>query len=130
MGWHTWGGVGPYAGALLTGIENTFAGDLQGWPRRNAIAAFWKRLTWALMAFITKQLKAAEDVVFAGDNPPDVQPVALGPVFDAPELIAWDAETEDSVFVGPICIRGVRPQPEQVVPVGSGPGGASSSSSL
>ena len=40
MGWHTWGGVGPYASALLARIENAFAGDLQGWPRRNAIAAF------------------------------------------------------------------------------------------
>ena len=27
MGWHTWGGVGPYASALLARIENAFAGD-------------------------------------------------------------------------------------------------------
>ena len=115
MGWHTWGGVGPYASALLARIENAFAGDLQGWPRRNAIAAFRRKLTWALMAFIAKQLKAAEEVILVGEAPPEIQPVALGPVFDAPELVVWDADTEDPVFVGPIRIRGVRPRADPAV---------------
>ena len=109
MGWHTWGGVGPHAGAMLARIENTFAGDLQGWPRRNAIADFRRKLTFALMAFIAKQLKVAQDVLL-GEAPGDAQAaVALGPVFAAPELVAWESEDPDPVFVGPVRFRGVRP---------------------
>ena len=109
MGWHTWGGVGPHAAAMLARIENTFAGDLRGWPRRNAIADFRRKLTFALMAFIAKQLKVAQDVLL-GDIRGDAQAaVALGPVFAAPELVAWESEDPDPVFVGPVRFGGVRP---------------------
>ena len=52
MGFHPWGGVGPYASAMLYKLEQQIAGDLLGWPKRKLIATFRSKLTFALMAFV------------------------------------------------------------------------------
>lgn len=109
MGWHTWGGVGPYGSAMLTRLEGVIAGDLQGWPKIHLVNAFRRKLTFALMGFVAKQLRAAEDAMIAeprGDIPPPFTP---GPVFTVTELVEWEKDEEEAVFVGPIRVRGVRP---------------------
>ncbi len=99
---------------MLNRIEKAIAGDLQGWPRRNAIAAFRRQLTFALMAFIGKQLRVAEDALpdESLPMPPAVVPGAeLGGLFTEAELARWEADQEEELFVGPIRIRGRRPAP-------------------
>jgi hypothetical protein len=120
MGWHTWGGVGPHAAALLARVEHVIAGDMDGWPRRNLIAAFRRKLTFALMSFVAKQLRAAEDAIMQTpptEPPPPFQP---GPVFSAPELQAWEQWSDETLFCGPIRIR-TRPVPTKGAGVASGP---------
>ena len=79
------------------------------------------------MAFIAKQLKAAQDVIL-GDAPKAPQgSAALGPVFSAPELVAWEAEDPDPVFVGPIRFRGLRPSLPKEGSTGGHGGGADTS---
>ena len=40
-----------------------FVGDLQGWPQRMAIANFGRKVTFALITFIDKQLTVTQDVL-------------------------------------------------------------------
>jgi hypothetical protein len=110
MGWHTWGGVGPHAAALLSRVEHVIAGDLDGWPRRNLIAAFRRKLTFALMSFVAKQLRAAEDAIMQSPPVEPSPPFLPGPVFSATELQAWEQWSDDTLFCGPIKIR-TRPAP-------------------
>lgn len=110
MGWHTWGGLGPHGYALLRRIEKQIAGDLQGWPRRNLLLSFRSKVTYALMQYVTRQLRAAEDALSEGPDEPVLGPPCRGgPVFGDEEMKGWD--TEEEFFVGPIRIRGIRPKP-------------------
>lgn len=110
MGWHPWGGVGPHGSAMIGRLEKVIAGDLQGWPKRNAIGAFRKRLTFALMAFVAKQLKAAEDARQHIPLHPDQFAAPNGPVFSPAELNVWDEEQDLPLFVGPIRITSKPPK--------------------
>ena len=108
MGWHPWAGVGPHGAAIRAKLEKEITGDLQGWPRRRLIQEFRASLTYALMAYIAKQLRAAEDALPSPDPEPAAPPTFQGgPAFSAAELQADEEEPE--VFIGPIRIRGVRP---------------------
>ena len=111
MGWHPWAGVGPHGAAIRTRLEKEIAGDLQGWPRRTMIQSFRASLTFTLISFIAKQLRAAEDALpdIPGDNPHPT-PFTGGNVFTPPELQNWDEPEE--LFVGPIRFRGIRPAPK------------------
>ena len=84
-------------------------GDLQGWRRHTPIQKFRAQLTFALMAFVAKQLRAAEDAIAQdeADGPPDCPPFQGGNVFADKELASWDTHTEEMVFIGPIR-RGIR----------------------
>ena len=63
MGWHTWAGAGPQANALLSRLEKQIAGDLQGWPRVSCLREFRAALTFPLVKFIARQLRASEDAM-------------------------------------------------------------------
>ena len=95
MGWHAWGGVGPFGSAIRSRLEKEIAGDLQGWPRRNLIQKFRANLTFALMHFVAKQLRAAEDAVPQATIAPDLLPPRFqgGPIFTPQELAGWDEAT-------------------------------------
>ena len=93
MGWHPWAGVGPHGAAIRDKLEKEIAGDLRGWPRRNCIRDFRAKLTFALMAFVAKQLRAAEDAIAEPSGvellPP---PFTGGEVFTAMELAQLEKE--------------------------------------
>ena len=110
MGWHLWAGVGPYGSAIRARLEKEIAGDLQGWPKRNAIQQFRANLTFTLMSFVARQLRAAEDALpdLPGLNDPN-PPFKGGDIFTPNDLKNWDVEEEP--FVGPIRFRGIRPLP-------------------
>ena len=119
MGWHPWAGVGPHGAALRARLEKQIAGDLQGWPRRHLIQNFCARLTFALMAFVAKQLRAAEDALPEPEGEEVAPPVFRGgPVFSPVELTEWDRTDEEETMVGPIRVRVIRP--------GKRPGGSAS----
>ena len=112
MGWHPWAGVGPHGAAIRLKLEKEITGDLQGWPKRRLIQEFRANMSFALMAFIAKQLRASEDALPDGAVDPGPPPVFRGgPVFSEAELREPEAEEVDEVFLGPIRIRGIRPQP-------------------
>ena len=121
MGWHPWAGVGPYGAALRARLEKEIAGDLQGWPRRHLIQAFRSKLTFALMAFVARQLRASEDALpDAPEEQATPPPFRGGAVFSPSELEAWGNEDEEEAMVGPIRIRVVRPK-QQPAAVQQGP---------
>lgn len=109
MAWHPWAGVGPHGAAIRGKLEKELAGDLQGWPRRNYIRDFRAKLSFALMTYVAKQLRAAEDAI-AEPNIVDLMapPFMGGDAFSPAELAQWEDE-EEEVFIGPVRIRGVRP---------------------
>ena len=118
MAWHAWAGVGPYGTVMLARIEKAWAGDLQGWPRRRAIGEFRAKLSFALLSFIAKQLRVAEEALPGpqGEERPDVVRSRPGDrPFTEAELASWDHTAEEPLFVGPIRIRGRRPLVVQVV---------------
>ena len=100
MGWHTWGGTGPRANALLKKIDKIIAGDLQGWPKRQAVRGFRQKIVFCLMAFIGQQLQAVEDALPLDSHPgadwrdpsaPTIPPALLTHA----ELMQWDSEEEE-----------------------------------
>ena len=106
------GGVGPRGHALLQRFEKQIAGDLQGWPRRNLLLDFRSKVTFALMNYVAKQLRAAEDALPEGPGPSPVGPPCLGgPVFADVELDGWDQEEE---YIAPP-VRVHRTLPPRVV---------------
>ena len=105
MGWHPWAGVGPHGSALRARLEKQIAGDLQGWPRRNIIQAFRARLTFALMAFVARQLRASEDALPGGVEEGPAPPFRGGEVFATTELANWEKDAEEETMVGPIRVR-------------------------
>ena len=65
-------------------------------------------MTYALMQYVARQLRAAEDALPEGLDEPVLGPPCLGgSVFNDVEMEGWDQEEE--FFVGPIRIRGIRP---------------------
>ena len=96
-------------GCHKTRLEKEIAGDLQGWPRRTLIHKFRAQLTFASMAFIAKQLRAAEEAIPQDDitSPPNNPPFQGGNLFEEKELAGWETVTEETVFIGPIR-RGIR----------------------
>ena len=69
-------------------------------------------MSFALMAFIAKQLRASEDALPDGAVDPGPPPVFRGgPVFSEAELREPEAEEVDEVFLEPIRIRGIRLRP-------------------
>ena len=104
MGWHTWGGAGPHATAFLNKLEDTFAGDLQGWPKLHAINSFRRQLSYALMSYVDKQLKAAEEAIILQNPPTKPTTFIPGPLFTPLELKAWDTDADEPLFLGPIRI--------------------------
>ena len=63
------------------------------------------------MAHVARQLRAAEDALpdlSVGDE--QAEPFVGGPLFSDKELSVWE-EGEEEMFVGPVRIRGARPQP-------------------
>ena len=105
MGWHPWAGVGPHGSALRARLEKQIAGDLQGWPRRHVIQAFRARLTFALMAFVARQLRASEDALLGGVEEGPMPPFRGGAVFATAELANWEKDEEEETMVGPIRVR-------------------------
>ena len=97
----------PWSGHSVPPKE--IAGDLQGWSKRKCVQEFRASLTFTLMAFVAKQLRAAED---ASPHLPGVNQIATpfrgGNLFTEQDLKNWD--TEEEVFIGPIRVRGVRPK--------------------
>ena len=112
MGWHPWAGVGPHGAAIRNRLEKDIAGDLQGWPKKTCIQKFRASLSFSLMAFVAKQLRASEDALpdLPGLNLP-AAPFRGGNLFTDHELKNWDMEEE--AFIGPIRIRGIRPKEPQ-----------------
>ena len=69
-------------------------------------------MSFALMAFIAKQLRASEDALPDGAADPGPPPVFRGgPVFSAAELQEAEEDEADEIFLGPIRIRGIRERP-------------------
>ena len=93
--------------------EKEIAGDLQGWPKRNLVQRFRASLSFALIAFVAKQLRAAEDAV--PQEEPTTHPVPPpcrgGPLFSDRELSGWEETNEESPFIGPLRRIVVRPKP-------------------
>ena len=109
--------MGPHGAAIRSKLEKEITGDLQGWPKRRLIQEFRANMSFALMAFIAKQLRASEDALPDGAADPGPAPVFRGgPVFTAAELAEPQDEDLEEVFLGPIRIRGIRARP--VPPLG------------
>ena len=106
MGWHTWGGVGPHGAALLSRIEDEIAGDLQGWPRIRAVSEFRRELSFALMAYVAKQLRGADEATVLLQTALESAPFQPCPAFSPAELGAWEGVEEEPLFLGPIRIAG------------------------
>ena len=94
MGWHPWGGVGPRGSAFLRRVEKLVTAGLRDWRLLQAVKTLRGRLSFALMAFIAKQLSASAEALSGDASPetPDAPP--LGPLFSTQELASWDAESD------------------------------------
>ena len=107
MGWHTWGGAGPRANALLKKFDAAIAGDLRGWPKRQAIRAFRQKIVFRLMSFIGSQLLPAADAFPLASSTGGEwrDPVAIlpsqVPLLTRDELLAWESEEEDEEEIYP-----------------------------
>ena len=82
-------------------LEKEIAGDLQGWPKRNLIQKFRASLSFALMAFVAKQLRAGAVPQEEPADQPVPPPCRRGPLFSDWELSGWEDANEESPFIRP-----------------------------
>ena len=86
--------MGPRGSAFLRRLEKLATAGLRDWRLHQAIKAFRGRLSFALMAFVARQLSAAADVL-PNDSAPDAPPPPpLGPLFTDKELAHWDQHSD------------------------------------
>ena len=96
MGWHPWAGLGPRGTTLLRKLEGLVTTGQTGWLKTSSILSLRSRLSFALMAFVAKQLRAVEDTILqpALLPPSDATTAAVpvGPLFSDQDLGAWETE--------------------------------------
>ena len=90
-------------------LGRIIAGDSQGWERTRKLQAFRKRLSFALMQFVARQLQPALEASLNFSLPELVAPrptlSVLERLVDKAEEEGWDIAEEKEVFVGPLCQR-------------------------
>ena len=109
LGWHPWGGTGPKGTALLRQLGKIIAGDCQGWTRIQKLQDFRRRLTFALMQCVARQLQAALEVSPNLTLPElMMQRPPLASVADMAEKAqaeGWDQAEDEEIFVVPLRLR-------------------------